>query len=312
MITIHAKYLWHRHRLTPNIVPITMRIFAIWLILGPLGCLSQTTLSIPSVNSQQVSSAQSPRIFNIPSSPSPLNLSIALCSGTHSPRFFISNGTTTNDPGIENAGDEIFLYGGLLNWQGTGPTTLFAYSGGIGSQSFQVGLTTDSEQRNAIDWGSMDIQTYSCIAPIFQNTSIPPLLGDTTATQALIFSPPFQDAPIENPTYPNYTLLPANVSTIASPPTAPPQTLLVFQTSNISSLLLQFNHSACGITHVPGNVVSFGNPLTTTTVLRDVDGWRTQWVLEGLTPSTNYTAYVVENARVVNGPLYFLTKSGSS
>ena len=115
-----------------------------------------------------------------------------------------------------------------------------------------------------------------------------------------------------DPTYPNYTLLPANVSTMASPPTPPSQTLLVFQTSNISSSILEFNRSACGITHVPGNVVSFGNPLTTTTVLRDTNGWRTQWVLEGLTPSTNYTVFIVENTTVISGPLYFLTKSGQS
>lgn len=42
----------------------------------------------------------------------------------------------------------------------------------------------------------------------------------------------------------------------------------------------------------------------------DGQGWRTQWVAEGLAPGTNYTAYVLTNGAKVSGPIYFVTKSG--
>ena len=45
--------------------------------------------------------------------------------------------------------------------------------------------------------------------------------------------------------------------------------------------------------------------------LRDEEGWRSQWFLEGLTPATNYTAYVIQDSKKVSGPIYFATKLGS-
>lgn len=47
-------------------------------------------------------------------------------------------------------------------------------------------------------------------------------------------------------------------------------------------------------------------------VLRDEAGWRTQWIVRGLTASTNYTAFVVQEGTKVSGPIYFATKSGAS
>lgn len=63
---------------------------------------------------------------------------------------------------------------------------------------------------------------------------------------------------------------------------------------------------------LPGNQVTKNHPLTTTTVSKDSKGWRTQWILEGLSPSTNYTVFVVQNDSLVSPPLYFSTKSGQS
>lgn len=60
---------------------------------------------------------------------------------------------------------------------------------------------------------------------------------------------------------------------------------------------------------VPGNLATAGRPLAKSVVLRDSNGWRTQWLLEGLEPSTNYTVFVVESAETVSPPLYFSTKS---
>lgn len=146
-------------------------------------------------------------------------------------------------------------------------------------------------------------------APIFARTSTAPLFGDSTSTQAVIFSAPFQDAPVDEPSYPDYTLPSANLSDAPSPPTPPSQTLLVYQTSNISSMVSSFSQSFCGMLEIPGNLATAQRPLTKSVVLRDSAGWRSQWIIEGLTPSTNYTVYVIDNATTVSPPLYFTTKS---
>jgi hypothetical protein len=159
--------------------------------------------------------------------------------------------------------------------------------------------------------GCLDEKTIVTV-PIFRRNSTAPLFGDSTATQAIIFSPPFQDAPYDPPSFPNYTLPSANLSDAPPPPTPPFQSLLVFQTSIISPVVSQLNQSFCGMLEVPGNLATSGRPLTKTVVLRDVAGWRTQWVLEGLTPSTNYTVFIVENDETVSPPLYFTTKSCAS
>lgn len=43
---------------------------------------------------------------------------------------------------------------------------------------------------------------------------------------------------------------------------------------------------------------------------RDNEGFRTQWLMGGLSPATNYTAFVLQNNTKVSGPIFFATKSG--
>lgn len=45
--------------------------------------------------------------------------------------------------------------------------------------------------------------------------------------------------------------------------------------------------------------------------LKDEAGWRWQWLISGLQPQTNYTAYVVQNNTKVSQPINFVTKSGT-
>jgi calcium channel MID1 len=66
-----------------------------------------------------------------------------------------------------------------------------------------------------------------------------PLLGDTTATSALIFSPLLASHPHDQPTYPNYTLPPAilNLPMYTGTPSnlttpVPPLTLVIIPTSS--------------------------------------------------------------------------------
>ena len=42
---------------------------------------------------------------------------------------------------------------------------------------------------------------------------------------------------------------------------------------------------------------------------RGNEGFRTQWLMGGLTPFTNYIAFVLQNNTKVSGPIFFMTKS---
>lgn len=136
--------------------------------------------------------------------------------------------------------------------------------------------------------------------PLHQHLDALPLLGDTTSNEALIFSLPFAPAPPEQPSYPNYTLSRANPS-IPNPPTSPNFTLVLFPTS--SSFIPQ---TGCRLTATQ----SSGNQLNQTLWLRDETGWRSQWLVGGLNPATNFTVFVVQDSTKISGPIYFLTKSG--
>lgn len=121
------------------------RRVATWLFLSHVwGCWAQTTLSVPSKTQEQVSLGQPPVVLSIPQAPTALNLSVALCS-TNPPfsRFFVSDGPAVTSPSIDNAGQEVFLDGGVAFWNGSGPATFYAFPApeSDGPRSFEVGLT---------------------------------------------------------------------------------------------------------------------------------------------------------------------------
>jgi hypothetical protein len=140
------------------------------------------------------------------------------------------------------------------------------------------------------------------IGPLHQHLSTPPLLGDTTSNGAILFSPPFALAPNEQPTYPNYTLPLANL-TQPTPPSSPNFTLILSPTSSSLAAGLQ---TGCKL----ASTQSSGNQISQTPWLRDQDGWRSQWLIGGLTSATNYTAFVIQDNTKVSGPIYLATKSG--
>jgi calcium channel MID1 len=137
--------------------------------------------------------------------------------------------------------------------------------------------------------------------PLHQHLDARPFLGDTTSNEALVFSPPFAPISPEQPSYPNYTLPPANLS-LPSPPSSPNFTLILAPTSSSLSV----PQTGCRLSAIQ----SSGNELNQTLWLRDQTGWRSQWLIGGLNPATNYTAFVVQDSTKVSGPIYFLTKSG--
>ena len=131
-----------------------------------------------------------------------------------------------------------------------------------------------------------------------------PLLGDTTSNQAILFSHTFLSVPAEKPSYPNYTLAPANLSAPDIPSSIPNFTLVIAPTSAQLSSLPQ---TACALLNTSS---STGSIYSDEPWLRSSEGWRSQWLIDGLSPSTNYTAYVIQDALQVSGPIYFTTKSG--
>ena len=150
-----------------------------------------------------------------------------------------------------------------------------------------------------------------------------PLLGDTTATQALLFSPPFAPPSLVPPTYPNYTLPGADLSPPAPPPQAmqPNASLILAPMAQVQQQGgLALDKSACAVRNAVGSVNGTwtgkngtgGVNASTELVLRDVDGWRWQWLVEGLTANTNYTAWVVQDGGALAGPIYAFTKSRAS
>lgn len=131
-----------------------------------------------------------------------------------------------------------------------------------------------------------------------------PFFGDTTSNQVILFSPA-QTVKIEKPTYPNYTLPAANMAQPDQPINSSNNTVIISSTSSGLANRLQ---TGCFLSSQP----RLGTIANETLWARDEQGWRSQWLIAGLTPSTNYTAYVLQNSTKVSGPIYFSTKSGMS
>jgi calcium channel MID1 len=143
------------------------------------------------------------------------------------------------------------------------------------------------------------------VALVHELIPVLPFLGDTTNTQALIFSPPISPIESSPSAYPNYTLPPANLSAPA-PPSSPPSFSLVIAPT--SSSLASGMQTACRINSTSSAGLVVSNDLW----LRDNRGWRSQWLVDDLTASTNYTAYVIQDQVKLSGPIYFTTKSRAS
>jgi len=138
--------------------------------------------------------------------------------------------------------------------------------------------------------------------PLHKTLTTLPFFGDTTSTQALIQSHPFAPFDIVKPTYKNYTLPSANMSQPAMPTTTPNMTLILTPT------VANSNGPRTGC-FLSSQQRSSGTVINETLWARDVSGWRRQWLIDGLTPSTNYTAFVLQDTTQVSGPIYFATKS---
>ncbi|KAI5119680.1 hypothetical protein M0805_009624 [Coniferiporia weirii] len=239
-----------------------------------------------------------------------LTVSVALCGAApasgDATRFFVTNNTAVSNPGPDSTQDGVYEITvesagvGSVVLDMTGGAGVFAVDAGGAAQSFEVGVSDTSE-------------------PLYEVLTSLPLLGDTTANQALLFSPPFlAPSAATEPSYPNYTLPIASLP-VPTPPTQHPNFTLIAGPVNVFP---EFDFStntfvdgtpvtACALGSLSNLTVmsgSFGS-VQESLVLRDSDGWRFQWLVDGLQPLTNYTTFVLQDGVKVAGPVNFVTKS---
>ncbi|OBZ71893.1 hypothetical protein A0H81_03524 [Grifola frondosa] len=211
-------------------------------------------------------------------------------------RFFVTNDTSISQPGPGDVDDssvfEISLGAeGVGTWNGTATHggVLAIYNSPAGA-SFQVGIS--------------DVQD------IFNITDIYPLLGGTASNQALPFSPPFSPITYASPTYPNYTLPPANLTFPPARSSPPDYSLHIVQTS--SSSLSTMPRTACAIRNLRTASATLVSASSSQGLwLHDDDGWLWQWLIGGLTPLTNYTAFAMQDQTKMSRPINFVTKSAA-
>ena len=209
---------------------------------------------------------------------------------------------------------------GFANWT-------FVDEEGVDSVTMRIGFAEGEEasegnvvlQLGASVDGMSAASTPICQADIAEpQQAVSPLilyLGDTTSTQSLLFSPLLLASPQPQPTYPNYTLPPA----FMVPPAVPE-----FGFSNLNLLIIPTGSSPTGsgldnshcaalnaniTTGALGSSNLVVNATTEWMAIGDEEGYRTYWVIGGLMPSSNYTAYYFEPiTQTLSQPIWFSTK----
>ncbi|KAI6001349.1 stretch-activated Ca2+-permeable channel component-domain-containing protein [Pisolithus albus] len=234
----------------------------------------QQFLPLNSLSTFSGSSIPNPATFGLPASSS-LTVSVAICSSqASSESFFLTNGSEIF---------EIELESGFGSWTGPSSNNASLLVDGAGQSTFEVAVSDNGTIHEILD--------------------ALPLFGDSSANQAILFSPPFAFEAATNPTYPNYTLSPAN----SSLPESPPSPTFDLVLAPVSAQLTSLPQTGCSL----ANMSSAGTVGLNNAWLRGSGEWRSQWFVEGLSPDTNYTAYVIEDRVKVSGPIYFTTKSSS-
>ncbi|KAI0349820.1 hypothetical protein OH77DRAFT_1490121 [Trametes cingulata] len=235
-----------------------------------------------------------PPTFRIPASNDQVFITVALCaSSDNSTRFFVTNDTNIPNPGPSDVDNLTTAEIGISSLGFNVWSSLFT-GGGVLS----------------VSKGSAPVEFQVLVSA--RNTSIPdrPLVTDTTSNQALVFSPPFDPPLVQHPTFPNYTLPPANLS-FPSAPSAPTNYTLLLAPTSVSKLTL-LPQTACALrAAAPANGATLIPPSVSEGLwLRDADGWRWQWLLNALGPRTNYTVFALQDGQLASSPpAYFVTKS---
>jgi calcium channel MID1 len=245
------------------------------------------------LNLDAVSRFSSASTVTLPSHSGSVVISVALCGtpGGSAPQVIFTNSSTETPTEANVGAQDVFdipIEEGLGTWTG-----LISEGGQLaitntGQTQYEVGVSTNPKQALHQYLGQGGL-----------------LFGDSTGSQAILFSPPFEGVLVTQPKFPNYTLPSAQAPFSVSQPSSPPQSALILvETSSASGLLLR---SSCALraTNSQGTVTN-----QTNWIRNEVEGWRSKWFVEGLSSGTNYSAFVSQDDTKVSGPLYFTTKSG--
>jgi len=160
-------------------------------------------------------------------------------------------------------------------------------------------------QRVACNWAFQ--VAISDSSPLHGTLDGLPLLGDTTSSQALLFSEAFSPYTPTEPKYPNYTLPAVNASYPNLPATTPNFTLAILSTDASVPL----SRSACAIQSLNTSENVIQSAPNVSIISRGPEGFRTQWIVGGLQASTNYTAFVIQDGAKVSNRILFETKSSA-
>ncbi|UOH81487.1 hypothetical protein LQV05_004158 [Cryptococcus neoformans] len=207
---------------------------------------------------------------------------------------------------------------GFGNWtlNGTSETQVHLLLG--------LGLGNDGSTLNTTGVGNGNIVVQmgaSTSGPLHALSAVYPLLGDTTSTSALIFSPLLYSSPQPEPSYPNYTL---PGTQLAFPDFSYSEPLNSSLSSNLTLIVVPTNasptstdldNSICAINAASANSSVSG---ANNTILKsfqpewmtvgDEQGFRSYWVLGDLAEQGNYTAWVSDDKGVLSQPAWFATK----
>ncbi|KAI0286249.1 stretch-activated cation channel Mid1 [Russula brevipes] len=266
---------------------------------------TQTSLSfdtLVTLTGNNFSTTSTPVLFSLPSS-SAITISLALCAAASSnpPRVLVSNSTDSQVPPDSSGGPDVYEV--MISSLGLGNLTLEFPENAVGVLAVYGGTTSDSLEIGI----SQDEPLHAPLADL-------PFFGDSTANEALLFSPPFLPPPsIPKPTYPNYTLPLANTS-LPSPPEPASSPNLTLFLAPLDTELSALPQTACAIrSRVTSDTRAAQSALVLEEQpwLRDASGWRREWLVGRLEPLANYSVYAIQDGTRLSGPIYFTTKSAS-
>ncbi|KAH9939715.1 stretch-activated Ca2+-permeable channel component-domain-containing protein [Epithele typhae] len=261
----------------------------------------QQQLALDTVRDFNSSSLPSPPTFFISPSSDFRHVSVGLCaSSAGAPRFFVSNDSSITHPGPDNVDGKSVIEISV------GPEGYGSFAGFFPRGGFF-----------AIQAGSVNTPFEILLSAANSTNPLSPFASETTANQAIVFSPSFDPLDPLEPSYPNYTLPSANLTQGNAP--SPPKNYTLVYVPTANSPLASVLRTNCAIRSAAQQSNSGAKILSSNSAtlwLRDDQGWRWEWFLGGseggLTPKTNYTMYTLQDGTIAaSKPVMFLTKSAS-
>ncbi|WWD01423.1 hypothetical protein V866_008367 [Kwoniella sp. B9012] len=199
---------------------------------------------------------------------------------------------------------------------------------------FGLGLGDDGSTLDEMDVeGGLIVQmSASEDAPMHSISPALPFLGDTTSTQALMFSSLLYTSESIEPTYPNYTLPPAQLPLNPFPSDGLSSSSLISGNTSLSNNLTLYivptdadsspttnglEYSTCAINLAVNSTGSLAEKVILRTEsdtpewsnVEGQQGYRHHWAIGGLSAGTNYTSWIRDDQGVWTGPIWFTTKS---